>query len=112
MEVFLAPLQETSFKGKKQTSPHSLNLRYHVETKQLVGKDSLAKIYTYRARRQFSSVNKKGHNHGGINCYNKQPRGVYLTLYWTSNLEHAAVYLRKIYTVNAVKYSNQLVNSH
>lgn len=112
MEVFQAPLQETSFKDKKQTSPHSLNLRYHVKTKQLVGKDSLAKIYTYRARRQFSSVNKKGHNCGGINCYNKQPRGVYLTLYWTSNLEHAAVYLRKIYIVNAVKYSNQLVNSH
>ena len=83
MEVFQAPRQETSFKDKKQTSLHSLNLRYHVETKQLVGKDSLAKIYTYRARRQFSSVNKKGHNHGGINnyCYNKQPRGVYLTLY-------------------------------
>lgn len=59
MEVFQAPLQETSFKGKKQTSPHSLNLRYHVETKKLIGKDSLAKIYIYRARRQFSSVNKK-----------------------------------------------------
>lgn len=112
MEVFQAPLQETSFKDKKQTSPHSLNLRYHVETKKLIGKDSLAKIYIYRARRQFCSVNKKGHNDGGINCYNKQPSGVYLTLYWTSNLEHAAVYLRKIYTVNAVKYSNQLVNSH
>ena len=79
MEVFQAPLQETSFKGKKQTSPHSLNLRYHVETKKLIGKDSLAKIYIYRERRQFSSVNKKGHNHGGINCYNKKPRGVYLT---------------------------------
>ena len=80
MEVFQAPLQET-FKDKKQTSPHSLNLRYHVETKKLIGKDSLAKIYIYRARRQFCSVNKKGHNDGGINCYNKQPRGVYLTLY-------------------------------
>ena len=59
MEVFQAPLQETSFKDKKQTSPHSLNLRYHVETKKLIGKDSLAKIYIYRARRQFCSVNKK-----------------------------------------------------
>lgn len=76
MEVFQVPLQETSFKDKKQTSPHSLNLRYHVETKKLIGKDSLAKIYIYRARRQFCSVNKKGHNDGGINCYNKQPRGV------------------------------------